>query len=95
MDLAHQRYATLPWAELLAPAVALAEKGMLVDWYASLMIASVTRQLAKDEDAAKLFLIDGQWPNIAGWTDIKESRLDQSVMASALRRLAEAGPRDF
>ncbi|MBY3239439.1 gamma-glutamyltransferase [Rhizobium laguerreae] len=95
MELAHQLYATRPWSELLAPAVALAERGMLVDWYASLMIASVTRQLAKDKDAAKLFLIDGQWPNIAGWTDIKVSRLDQSVMAAALRRLAEAGPRDF
>jgi gamma-glutamyltranspeptidase/glutathione hydrolase len=95
MELAHRLYATRPWAELLEPAVALAQKGMLVDWYASLMIASVTRQLAKDKDAAKLFLIDGQWPNIAGWTDTRESRLDQSVMAAALRRLADAGSRDF
>ncbi len=95
MELAHQRYATRPWAELLEPAVRLATKGMLVDWYASLMIASVTRQLAQDADAAKLFLIDGQWPNIAGWTEVRESRLNQSVMAAALRRLAEAGPRDF
>lgn len=95
MELAHTLYGTRPWAELLEPAVALAKKGMLLDWYASLMIASVTRQLAQDKDAAKLFLIDGQWPNIAGWTDIRESRLDQSVMAAALKRLAEAGPRDF
>jgi gamma-glutamyltranspeptidase/glutathione hydrolase len=95
MELAHQRYATRSWSDLLEPAVALARKGMLVDWYASLMIAAVTRQLAKDKDAAKIFLVDGQWPNIAGWTDVKESRLDQSSMASALQRLAEAGPRDF
>jgi gamma-glutamyltranspeptidase / glutathione hydrolase len=95
MELAHQRYATRPWAELLEPAVGLATKGMLVDWYASLMIASATRQLARDKDAAKLFLMDGQWPNISGWTDVRESRLDQSAMAAALRRLADAGPRDF
>ncbi|OBZ95866.1 gamma-glutamyltransferase [Pararhizobium polonicum] len=95
MELAHRRYATRPWAELLQPAVELARKGMLIDWYASLMIAAVTRQLAKDKDAAKMFLVDGQWPNIAGWTDISESRLDQSVMAATLQRLAEAGPRDF
>ncbi|MCM2472456.1 gamma-glutamyltransferase [Rhizobium sp. CG5] len=95
MELAHQRYGTRAWADLLEPAIGLARKGMLIDWYASLMIAAVTRQLAVDKDAAKMFLVDGQWPNIAGWTDTKESRLDQSVMAAALQRLAEAGPRDF
>lgn len=95
MELAHRRYATRPWDELLAPAIELARRGMLIDWYASLMIAAVTRQLAKDVDAAKMFLIDGQWPNIAGWTEVSECRLEQSVMAGALQRLAEAGPRDF
>ncbi|GGE28713.1 gamma-glutamyltransferase 1 Threonine peptidase. MEROPS family T03 [Gemmobacter megaterium] len=95
MELAHSRYGTRDWADLLAPAIALAERGMLIDWYASLLIASATRQLARDSDAARMFLIDGQWPNISGWTAATEARLDQSVMARSLRRLAEAGPRDF
>ena len=95
MELAHQRYGTRDWADLLAPAVTLAERGMLLDWYASLLIAASTRQLAQDPDAARMFLIDGQWPNIAGWTSLAEARLDQSVMARTLTRLAEAGPRDF
>ncbi len=94
MDLAHRRYGRRPWAELLAPAITLAEDGMLLDWYGSLMIASATRQLARDPDAAALFLIDGQWPNIAGWTALSEARLDQSTHARTLRRIAEHGARD-
>jgi gamma-glutamyltranspeptidase / glutathione hydrolase len=95
MELAHRRYGRVAWSELLAPAVTLAEQGMLMDWYASLMIASATRQLAQDPDAAALFLVDGQWPNIAGWTALSDARLDQKTHATTLQRLAEHGARDF
>lgn len=95
MSVAHRAFGTMPWKDLLGPAVALAREGMLVDWYASLVIASATRNLARDPDAAALFLIDGQWPNVSGWTALSEARLDQRKMADTLERLAEAGARDF
>lgn len=95
MGLAHETYGTIPWRDLLQPAAALAREGMLIDWYASLVIASQTRSLAKDPDAAALFLVDGQWPNIAGWTALSDARLDQSRMADTLDRLAERGAREF
>lgn len=95
MELAHRRFGTLGWRDLLMPAVELARQGLLVDWYASLLIASVARFLARDPDAAALFLDDGQWPVIAGWTALSSRRLDQSRLADTLLRLADAGPRDF
>jgi gamma-glutamyltranspeptidase / glutathione hydrolase len=95
MELVHQRYGRFGWRELLLPAVDLAKRGMLVDWYASLLIASTARDLAKDPDAAAIFLEDGQWPVIAGWTALSSKRLDQSRLAATLAHLAEAGPRDF
>lgn len=95
MALAHETWGTRPWADLLAPAVALASEGMRIDWYASLLIASATRNLARDPDAAAMFLVDGQWPNILGWTALADSRLDQSAAAATLVRLAEVGPDDF
>lgn len=90
---AHGRWGRMPWAELLGPAIAHARRGMLVDWYAGLCIASTTRELAKDPDAAALFLVDGQWPNIGAWTALSETRLDQSRMADSLDAIARGGAR--
>lgn len=95
MGLAHEKYGTAPWRDLLSPAAALAKEGMLVDWYASLVIASATRNLARDPDAAAMFLIDGQWPNVSGWTTLSDARLDQSRMADTLSQLADGGAREF
>ncbi|MGE0313047.1 MAG: gamma-glutamyltransferase family protein [Lautropia sp.] len=95
MALAHERFGRVDWPTLLQPAIGLAREGMLIDWYASLIIASATRTLARDPDAAALFLVDGQWPNIAGWTALSNARLDQRRHAATLERLAAAGARDF
>ncbi|MCX7560410.1 gamma-glutamyltransferase [Sulfitobacter sp. F26204] len=89
----HERFGKLPWADLVAPAVAHARQGMQVDWYAALCIASVTRMLAQDSDAAALFLEDGQWPTISGWTALAEKRLNQSRMADSLDAIAREGAR--
>lgn len=92
---AHARWGRMPWAELLAPAIAHAKEGMLVDWYAALMIASTARNLARDPDAAALFLDDGVWPKGSGWTAVPDNRLDQSRMADSLAHIAQHGPRAF
>lgn len=92
---AHARWGRMPWAELLEPAVSHAREGMLVDWYAALLIASTARNLAKDPDAAAMFLDDGTWPKGSGWTAIPDNRLDQSRVAASLAHMAEAGPRSF
>lgn len=92
---AHARWGRMPWAELLAPAIAHARQGMLVDWYAALCIASTTRELARDADAAALFLEDGQWPTIGAWTSLAEKRLDQSKMADTLEQIARNGAREL
>ncbi|WP_372837283.1 gamma-glutamyltransferase, partial [Puniceibacterium confluentis] len=74
---AHARWGRLPWNELLAPAIRHARRGMAVDWYAALIIASVTRDLARDPHAAAMFLVDGQWPRPFAWTALAEDRIDQ------------------
>lgn len=93
MGKMHGRFGKMPWAELLAPAITLAQDGLLVDWFAALIIASSTRALAQDADAAALFLEDGQWPTISGWTALAEKRLDQSAMAISLQEIANQGHR--
>src|SRR6185503_3329387 len=90
-ELAHQRFGRMPWRELLAPAVALARQGMLLDWYAGLMIASNARALSLDRDAAALFLEDGRWPPLISWTAVTEKRLDQRKLAATLGEIASSG----
>ncbi len=89
----HDRYGRMKWRDLIAPAIEHARKGMLVDWYAALCIASCTRMLAQDKDAAAVFLEDGQWPTISGWTAMAEKRLNQSRMAESLEIIARDGAR--
>ena len=91
MSLAHERFGRMPWRELVAPAVALAKEGLLLDWFAGLQIASSARLLALDRDAADLFLEDGRWPPLAGWTALTEKHLDQSRLSLTLQEIAEEG----
>lgn len=77
------------------PAVDLAKRGLHVDWYAALVIASSARDLARDPDAAALYLDDGQWPKGSGWTALADQRLDQSKMAETLEQLAREGEEAF
>ena len=95
MALAHERFGRMPWRDLIAPAVGLAREGMLLDWYAALMIASNARALSRDADAAALFLEDGRWPPQISWTAGTDKRLDQRRLASTLNEIAASGASDF
>lgn len=86
------RYGTLSWPEALAPAIAAAERGMRVDWFADLALAIDADGLRGDVTATALF-ING--PRIDDSEDRTARRLRMPVKAEMLKRLAEAGPRDF
>jgi gamma-glutamyltranspeptidase/glutathione hydrolase len=91
MALAHGKFGRTPWQDVVAPSVKLAQEGMLVDWFAGLMIASNARVLARDRDAARLYLEDGQWPPLGTWTAFTEKRLDQKKLASTLETVGREG----
>ncbi len=91
MALAHERFGRLPWRDVVAPSVRLAKEGMLLDWYAGLLIASVARSLARDRDAAAMFLEDGQWPPFGTWTALSEKRVNQQALSSSLEMIGKEG----
>ena len=93
MELAHRCFGRMAWRELVAPAVALAREGMLLDWYAGLMIASNARALSRDRDAAAMYLEEGQWPPQTSWTAITEKRLDQRQLSLTLEHISREGPK--
>ncbi|MDF1856741.1 gamma-glutamyltransferase [Pseudooceanicola sp.] len=92
---AHDRFGALPWADLLAPAQAIARDGMEVDWYASLLIASSARNIGSDSDLAAMFLADGVYAPVAGWTDSGLPRIAMDGMADTLAALAAEGREAF
>jgi gamma-glutamyltranspeptidase/glutathione hydrolase len=91
--LASERFGRLPWRALVAPAIALAETGMAVDWYASLSIAVDAGGLEQCPVSRAIFLPDGRAPVTRERG--AEQRLHNPALVRTLRRLGEAGPRDF
>jgi gamma-glutamyltranspeptidase/glutathione hydrolase len=92
MALAHERFGSMAWRDLVAPAARLAEEGMILDWFAGLQIASTAQALSLDRDAAAMFLDEGKWPPLAGWTALLEKHLDQRRLAKTLGQIAAEGP---
>ena len=93
MALALETFGTWSWSDVLAPSIDSAEAGMEVDWYATLMIASASRELAAFPESKRIFLPEGLPPIAQGNAPSPTIRLGR--LSQTLRRLAEAGPRDF
>jgi gamma-glutamyltranspeptidase/glutathione hydrolase len=79
------RFGTLPLAEVLQPAIALAERGFIVSPYLSDCITDCAADLARDPGLAALFLAGGK-PLAPG------ARLIQSDYAASLKLIARDGP---
>ncbi len=94
MRAAHERFATRPWRELLEPAIAFAEEGLLIDWFATLNIASAAFDLNRYPASREAWLPNAM-PPVAAWSARGEVRLSQKKLAATLRGLAKAGARDF
>ncbi len=95
MDLAHKHFGRMPWKDLVTPAAKLADEGLLVDWYTTLVTAANARVLSKDPDTAKMFLDDGHWPIAGEWTSLAEKHLNQKAFAQTLLQIAEGGADAF
>ena len=94
MEEAHRRHARLPWKDLLAPSVALAGEGLLVDWWTTLMISSSAADLRRYPASAAAYLQDGLPPN-PQWGIKSTVRLPQHSLKATMAYLAAQGPRDF
>lgn len=79
------RFGTLPLADVLQPAIMLAERGFMVTPYLSNCITDNTADLARDPGLTALLLKDGK--AIPAGT-----RLIQADYAASLRLIAEMGP---
>ncbi|MDP5064993.1 MAG: gamma-glutamyltransferase [Haliea sp.] len=87
--LAQQRYGTLPLADVMAPAIALARDGFAVSFALNQEIAARAERLAMNPEARRLFLdAQGRVPEIG-------SRWQQPDLAWTLTQIAEHGQKGF
>ncbi len=93
LDAVVERFATWDWGDLIAPAIELAERGLRVDWYSSLKIASAARDLSRFPSSQALFLPDGQAP-VGEWGGPLPV-IDLKALYSTLQRLAVEGADSF
>ncbi|MGH7507422.1 MAG: gamma-glutamyltransferase [Longimicrobiales bacterium] len=85
---AHERFGTVPWADLLAPAIQLADSGFSIDASVAGTIRGEAERLERFEASAALFLPGGE--PLAEGTHWRNPDL-----AAVLRRIAERGPAGF
>lgn len=95
MGEAHKAFGSMPWADLVAPAVAEAEDGLLVDWYAQLILAGSAKGLAQFPASKAIFLDEDGFPKSSAWTALGQTRCDLSTMAKTLATIAYKGPDAF
>ena len=97
MLYAHQKYGsgTLSRAEVLAPAIRLADEGFPVDSYVASMTAFHQRMLKKNPEAFRTYFHDDGTPLQPGGLGVQADRLVQKDLARTLTLLAEHGPDAF
>lgn len=89
LDLAHQTHGTLAWAELVTPAVNLAQQGFAISGRLAQAISGARTQLASDSEAAAYFL------NADGSAKALGTTLKNPAYADTLNTLAQQGVNAF
>jgi len=82
------RFGRLPWDRVLAPAIRLAERGLPVDWHASLQIGLAMDLLRRDPTASAIYLPDGVPAKPESWRALP-------ALSATLKILAAEGPGAF
>jgi gamma-glutamyltranspeptidase/glutathione hydrolase len=95
--LALERYGTMDLADVLAPAIALAEDGYVPDWYVALTTAVYTPEIAAFAETARVHLRGGHYvKRPAGMTEAQDGDvIRQPDLARSLRLIAKEGPSAF
>lgn len=80
----HARYGTLPWRELLEPAIRLAIEGVEIGPHPHRIMSHVAKDLPRFRETARIFLVDGEIPPLG-------HSLRQRELANTLQAIAEHG----
>ncbi len=80
----HQKYGSLPWAELIEPAIVLARDGVRVDIWHHNIVNRILKRLQGHPETLRVQTIDGKAPPL-GWNFV------QTDLAATLKVVQEKG----
>ena len=83
----HQRFGSLPWADLIHPAIVLAERGFVMTDYMAQTLNNYFEKMSYYDETRSIFLRN--YPNL------KDSRLIQNDLAKTLKRIQKDGLNGF
>ena len=86
-----ERFGTLKWQDVMAPGVALAERGMELDWYMQVMIANGAQHLSKFPASKANYLPDdGRVPTLDWQANVRYLKLGN--LGETYQRLSRRRP---
>jgi gamma-glutamyltranspeptidase/glutathione hydrolase len=89
----HGRFGAMPLRDLVAPAIALARRGLSQDWFTTLKVANSAAILRKYDESARIYL-PGGLPPVAPYQG-RPGYFRLGRLPDTLDHLAHAGLRDF
>ncbi|MEO7650185.1 MAG: gamma-glutamyltransferase [Bryobacteraceae bacterium] len=88
LAFAHRKYGSKPWADLVAPSVALAKQGFTVTYALAYSLRSKDKLFSRFPDSKRIFLKDGAFYE-------PDETLIQPDLARTLERIRTKGEKDF
>ena len=83
----HQRFGSLPWADLIHPAIILAERGFVMSDYMAQTLNNYSEKMSYYDETRNIFL--------RNYPKLKDSRLIQNDLAKTLKRIQKDGLNGF
>jgi gamma-glutamyltranspeptidase/glutathione hydrolase len=87
------KFGSKSFADVIAPAIELADQGMAMDWYLTLKVATMAKELARYPSTRDVWLPGGYPPVTPAGNPL--GRLKLKGLADTLRKLQRNGPRDY
>lgn len=93
LGLALERFGTRSFADMIQPAIGLARDGIPVDWFLTLKVAAMARELSRYPFTRDVWLPHG-FPPVTSYGHA-QARLELKGLAATLEQLARRGRRDL
>ncbi len=94
LSKALERFGSLKWQDVMAPGIALARRGMQLDWYMQVMLAQGARNLSMFPASRANYLCDDGRVPMIDWQG-NDRFIKLGNLGETYQRLADGGPREY